>query len=351
MRYYLSVLGDLQNEPNYPLLSRFSNSVREMFGAWMVPVGVLAVLLPVDLALQLKLHQRLSRQARTKLLFGGLLIMGFVVHAVVVAGLPWTSLEWTRGISLRFLLPFFLLYIFTLDRFAFMDGFDSFRAPALRAIGALALVSGALWYYQANEATPGLPPDRWIAVLHPGTLLTSAVLAVSTYLALTNRFRTLNTTVLVVLTAALLAGLSYQSVLDHARLVRDLARESRTESSCAEAGVPPLFDHRGLYLRVVAFQRSRNLSCERTRFFVVSRFDRPLDLQDAQYHNVVLDAGWSSQTARKRWGPRSGGCDIIVAAKADLEGRGTEWLGEMLEARGPSEQIAEYGRYAAYVMK
>jgi hypothetical protein len=40
-----------------------------------------------------------------------------------------------------------------------------------------------------------------------------------------------------------------------------------------------------------------------------------------------------------------------VAAKADLEGRGPEWLGEVLKTRRSFEQVAESGRYVAYAVK
>ena len=92
-------------------VGRFAESVREMFGAWVVPAAGLAVLLPVDLALQFVRRRAVSQETQTKADFISLLLVAFAVHAAVIAGLPWTSLDWTRNLSIRYLLPFFFLYI------------------------------------------------------------------------------------------------------------------------------------------------------------------------------------------------------------------------------------------------
>jgi hypothetical protein len=150
---------------------------------------------------------------------------------------------------------------------------------------------------------------------------------------------------------ALLVGLSWHEAADYGHIAASRARQARQESSCGSAGAAPSSEHRGLYLGVVEFQRSAGHSCERTRFFVASRFDRPIELQSADYRNVLVDVRVSSAAALERQGPESGGCDIVVAAKADLEGRGPEWLGEVLKTRRSFEQVAESGRYVAYAVK
>ena len=175
-------------------------------------------------------------------------------------------------------------------------------------------------------------------------------MTIPTSLALSGRFRFVSVTTATVAAVVLLVGLSWHEAADYGHIAASRARQARQESSCGTAGAAPSSEHRGLYLGVVEFQRSGGHSCERTRFFVASRFDRPIELQSADYRNVLVDVR-SSTAALERQGPESGGCDIIVAAKADLEGRGPEWLGEVLKTRRSFEQVAEYGRYVAYAAK
>ena len=330
-------------------MGRFAESVREMFGAWVVPAAGLAVLLPVDLALQFVRRRAVSQETRTKLIFISLLLVAFAVHAAVIAGLPWTSLDWTRNLSIRYLLPFFFLYMLALYSLLFTDGITWDRWPVGRTLGAAILAGGALWYYRAHEATPGLPVNEWIAVLRPDAFLAAAALTIPISLALGGRFRSASVTTAMVAAIALLVGLSWHEAADYGHIAAS-APGRRARSPRRTAGAAPSSEHRGLYLGVVEFQRSGGHSCGRTRFFIASRFDRPIELQSADYRNVLLDVR-SSAVALERQGPESGGCDIVVAAKADLEGRGPEWLGEVLKTRKSFEQVAEYGRYVAYAVK
>jgi hypothetical protein len=184
-RFYLSVLGVSDRSRD---CCHFAESVREMFGAWVVPAAGLTVLLPVDLALQFVRRRAVSQETQTKLIFISLLLVMFAVHAAVIAGLPWTSLDWTRNLSIRYLLPFFFLYMLALYSLLFTDGITWDRWPVGRTLGAAILAGGALWYYRAHEATPGLPVNEWIAVLRPDAFLAAAALTIPISLALGGRF-------------------------------------------------------------------------------------------------------------------------------------------------------------------
>jgi hypothetical protein len=350
-RYYLSVLGDMQGRPDYPLWLRFAESARQTFGTWIIPIAWLALLLPVDVAVHLIRRHGLSHQARAKLIFGSLVMLGFAVHAAVIAGLPWTSLDWTKNLSIRYLLPFYFLYLVTLYSFVFPDAAAWDRPRRFGVIGCLALACGAIWFYRSHQATPGLPPEQWLAALSPYALVVSAALTIPAYLAVTGRFRVFSATLTIAVAVAVLADLSWQGVVDHNRIAANRASEARQESACAAVGTAPSSEHRGLYLGVVAFQQAQHLTCTRTRFFVASRFDRPIELQNADYSNLVLDARVSSPGALERKGPRVRGCDVVIASKGDLEGRDISWLNDLFKVREPFEPAAEYGRYVAYVTK
>jgi hypothetical protein len=311
----------------------------------------LALLLPVDIAVQLVRRHGASQQAKAKLMFGSLVVVAFAVHAVVIAGLPWTSLDWTKNLSIRYLLPFYFLYLITLYSFLFSDAVSWDRSRTFSAIGCLVLASGAIWFYRSHQVTPGLPPDQWLAAFSPHAFVASAALTIPGYLAITGRFRSLSATMTLAVAIAVLAALSRQGVLDHNRLAANRANEARQESACAAVGAAPSSEHRGLYLGVVAFQQAQHLTCDRTRFFVASRFDRPIELQNADYSNIVLDARVSSARALERKGPRVRGCDVVIASKEDVKGRGASWLTNLLKAREPFEPAAESARYVAYVTK
>jgi hypothetical protein len=143
--------------------------------------------------------------------------------------------------------------------------------------------------------------------------------------------------------------LSWCSASDDQRLTREVTLEAREESSCEAAAAGPRSEARGLYLRVAAFQQSQSLSCERTRFFVATRFDQPLELQNAVYRNVVLDVFTSPAGSLAKRGPHPGGCDVVIASKANIAGRSSAWLAGLFEVSRPLELVADYGRYSAYM--
>ena len=106
----------------------------------------------------------------------------------MIAGLPWTSLEWTKNLSIRYLLPFFFLYDRVVQRL-FTDAVKWDRIPALGATGLAVTACAALWFYHGHEATPGLPEDRWLAALNPTMIFAAAALVVPAVLALAGRGR------------------------------------------------------------------------------------------------------------------------------------------------------------------
>jgi hypothetical protein len=84
---------------------------------------------------------------------------------------------------------------------------------------------------------------------------------------------------------------------------------------------------------------------------VVSRFDRPIELYDSGYRNLILDARVSAARALQKWGPHSSACDVVVASRSDIDASGTHWLDMPLKTAGPYEEIADYGRFVACMRK
>jgi len=109
-RLYRSVLGDLVKSPGYDLWARFADYSAQLMGNWFFPLAFLGVVLVADVLIEYYRHRRLNEPTQLKLLLGLLFVVSFGIHAIVLAGSPWTSLEWTKGMSIRFLLPFFVLW-------------------------------------------------------------------------------------------------------------------------------------------------------------------------------------------------------------------------------------------------
>lgn len=188
-------------------------------------------------------------------------------------------------------------------------------------------------------------------MLTPGALAAAAALTIPVYFAFHGHSRRVSALVAAGVAVFGLGALSWHGASDRSRAVQAAASLSRQESSCAEAGTQPTSEHRGLYLRVLAFQQSRGLSCVPTRFFLASRFDQPLALEDAGYRNLLLDVRVSSTRSLEQQGPGPTACDVVIAARADVEAGGPDWLNGRLKTRAALARVAGYGRFEAYVRK
>lgn len=92
----------------------------------------------------------------------------------------------------------------------------------------------------------------------------------------------------------------------------------------------------GIYVRVAQDQRDRGMSCPSTRFFLLSRFDQALELQDAAFSNVVFQVlPKDFHGALTRHGPRRDRCDAVVVTREDAESYGERTLETRLGAGGP----------------
>ena len=101
---YYSVAGDLARPGGYPLGDRLSYFVKRWIGPVAGPTALLFVLLLGDVA-----ATRWRRQAPVERDLRIALIVGFAAVTIVFLWLlvhaPWTSLDWTDGLALRYALP------------------------------------------------------------------------------------------------------------------------------------------------------------------------------------------------------------------------------------------------------
>ena len=162
VKYYLSVLKDMRDLPDYGLASRAWHWVGVWLGAWL-PVSSLLAAVPIAGSCVAWARGRaLDETLRARLIFVAASAVVIGAHLALLAGVPWSSLEWTHGFSLRYALPCAALL--------WLVGYASVL-PVLLASGRLrsgvgavmALVSVA-WYI-GHQGVPDAPPEEALAQL------------------------------------------------------------------------------------------------------------------------------------------------------------------------------------------
>jgi hypothetical protein len=303
---YLSVLGEMQTS-GFDIRARGAHYVREWLGPVFLPSLALVGVSVVDLALTFRRRTSDTRWwARAACL---LLVLGIGTTLVwMLIGAPWTALERSRGLTLRYALPVAALLpvlAFTALLPLRWPWFQS-QSRVSRAVLAC-LAAAGLWCFWRSVAGPdALPPFdvRWLAV-SAALVLTTAVWPFS------RRAGAI---------AAAIAGLALCAVWTSSIAASDRRERERTavilraEEAALAAGVLPGSQWRTLYLTVRRDERNRGFSCDASRFFSVVRYDEPMALQPPEMTNRSYYAGRDLDSAR-RAGP-IGRCDYIVTTAA-----------------------------------
>lgn len=326
---YLSVLGDLEKDAAYDLPRRAGRFIRVWLGEWYVPVLSLIIFLLIDLAVAWTRRRELSLvAARSWLLlvtFGG----GSVLVWLLV-GAPWTSLEWTRGLSLRYALPIAAL----LPLVAFISLFPlSFRwyddrLAVLLALAAIVVACGYTFYAANDPDMPrfvGVPP---ISFIWWGVALAAVLVWRSTPHRTGPVVTGLMAAVLVAVWAPLIAG-----------------RAEREQAAAVAREVRPGSPARDVYLLTLANERETGRTCERRRFFSLARLDEPLMLQSSVYGNQVFYAGRDLRTTR-RAAPLER-CDYIISTPALM---GTEKGTALIAVLASGARVQQLNSAGPYVV-
>ena len=337
---YLSVLGDLQKDASYDLVSRTVRFIRLWLGGWFVPALALMALVPIDLAIARPRQQWPdARAARALVLAIGVGAGGLLVWLLV--GAPWTSLEWTRGFSLRYALPIAAL----LPLVAFIGLFPLslrwYERPSIAPAAIAALAAGSiLTFYLALD--PRLARYVEVPPIAIGWLVAGAALVGVVRWASHRRFEPIVAVLLLLVFASVWAPVM------SARAARNTehatAQEAQERADFARA-VPPGNVARLAYLTALATEDRKGLSCRRRRFFALSRFDEPLMLQSAAYANLVFYAGrdvdWTRSAAPL------GPCDYIVSTPAVV---GTQKGGSLIVALASGAPVDQIGSAGPFVI-
>jgi hypothetical protein len=198
-----------------------------------------------------------------------------------------------------------------------------------------------------NQAMPGPAPDASSPIIDTGALLPAGGVAGLGAVCISPRFRRLGVPVPAIGMAAVVVLLARSVATVQAGAPARHAMRDDAGRAC-EVGSP----YRGIHVRVARYQRDHGMSCPSTRFFVLSRFDQPLELQDAAFSNVVFRlTPWDYRGPLSVNGPRRGQCDAVVVAPDEAECYGGGTLAARLGADRQLTFVGRSSRYRTYVVR
>lgn len=355
---WLSIAKDMKDNPGYDLLNRFLVRSRDWVGLWPAFLSAGLVALLMDVIYQLATQRRLSVVLRRKLfalLFFALL---FTVHAYILIQAPGSSIEILYGQTLRYVIPFYALYSLLAYAFLFSDALPWVRYLHLKWF---VLVPGLVYVLYAYNGLTQMPIE-WNRAHGTENLVDYRLMPLALVLVapwcvpLGTWRRAVQYGCAAVLALCLIAFVGVCGAQD-AQLTAAAGARLRQEVQRFQRGGAAT-PYRGVFLRVVDYQSKHNASCTRSRFFMMSRFDFPLDLQDPHYDNLVFDmqdGNTRIQWLLERDGPGEGACDYVVAAHQEIIAGDTKLpavseddIKRLLPLRGTLEAIGDSGGYRAY---
>jgi hypothetical protein len=334
---YLSVLGDW-SAGNYDLASRSGFFLSRWLGGWFLPALLLIVAWTVDIAVAAARGRRTD--AWSARLITGVLIGGAGGAFVwMLTGAPWTSLEWTGGLALRYVLP--LAALLPLISFtAFLPLTWRWYDHSAWRLGAWCVwmtVGGVAFVRSLESSGPGL-----ISV--PGLDWRWALAAIAVVLVV-RMGQSVSRRRWIAAAIAVVTGVLWSPALvsRNARALVDASDRQLSEMTALAGGAPPASAWREVYLRVRVFEQSNGRSCRRARFFTMARFDEPLSLQNDTVANDVFYAG-RDETANRLAGP-IGPCDYVVTTPAVAATDKGQGLVRALMGGQSSVEVAAAGRF------
>ncbi len=321
---HASVLSDMTRDTAYPVGQRMRHFVDEWLGRWYLLSLWPAVLLVVDAAVAAARGR--TAPALRRGLAAALVATTFAAMLWLLAGAPWTSLEWTNGMSLRYVQPWWALVLLLAVAAWFPESWPWYRRPAIAlAIGGAAVAIGLVGLSAGDLPFPPVPTAGFLAA--------GAAWSVWRGLAATP----VSARTLAVALAVAASTLGVWS----ARADRQARQALAVRSTAA-----PDSDGRAILTLIQGFERDRGLQCETRRVFVITRFDDTLGLQETAYRNQVFYAARDvAVTSRVR--PSLGACDYVIAGP---ELASTDRTPQLVAGLNPGAATAEVGKTGPFLI-
>lgn len=315
---YLSVLGELESG-SFDLPARLQFFVARWFGSWFLPALALIPVFALDLLLSLAKE---SRDARWWVRAGVVLQTLFCGAALLwwLAGAPWTALEVSGGLTLRYALPLAALlaavsYVALFPVSAFFRRWQVVRWAVVSGVALFACVL----FWRSLESGPvsssGLPA---LGLVWLGT----AAVFVLIPALIQNRGggrREMKRRSRVAAGACLGASvvLAWLVGTRDATARANAAHDWSVQETAYAAGQSSASGWRQIFLAVRTAERANRVSCASRRFFSLVRDDEPMSLQPPEMSSRVYYAGRDVESTR-RAGPLRA-CDYVITTHA-LEG-------------------------------
>jgi hypothetical protein len=340
---YLSVFGDLAKDPHYDLAGRTRQYVRLWLGRWYLWTPWLLALIPIDLAIAGRRRRVDAACVWTRGLLLAMTVGAGGTLVWLLIGAPWTSLDWTRGFSLRYALPVAALVPFTAYVALFPAGWRWYARETIAPV-AIALVAsiGCLLFASALHGSgprhADAPPLTWL-----WCLISLGIVAAARGIASRPRLA-----VPAGIAAAFVVVTAWAPVIAaRDAAARQLATNAeRQERDALAGGAHPLSAARDLYLTIRAAEDAASRSCVQRRFFAIARLDEPLMLQSYGLTNRAFYAGRDVASAA-RSGPM-GPCDYLIATRAVMDTEKGQALARALTAATPLTMLASSDALIAF---
>lgn len=344
---YYSVAGDMAATPGYPLRRRVAYYVRQQLGPILPPMAALLVLLAIDAGI--------SRWRRRPGQSDGddprlAMLAGFAVIAAVflwlLAHAPWSSLDWTRGLSLRYALPIVVGagFLAFLGLFPRTQRWYEDPIPAA-LVGAFVGGVSLHWFLRGRALIPDTSPD-----VIPGLDWVSCTIAAAVLAAiwLASRNRTARFAALAAIVLGTWPAATRLAAQD-ARLVADAQQDQARLVRCVAAHTAGDMErHRAIQIGLLTDERRRGAACPARRVFLGAAFDLPLELQSLPYTTLVFEARQASIDPASALDAGRSTCDYVIVTRAELETlRGSRLLQRVTARQGWTE-VAEGGGFVAF---
>jgi hypothetical protein len=265
----------------------------------------------------------------------------------LLVGAPWTSLRWTNGLALRYVLPTIVLGTFLVPLAAFPLNVGWSGAARVAVTTCLTLASMAL----ALAVDP--PPEQdagrhllnltWPA-LAVGVAVAAAILALSRWR------RPGPARVRAVVAAICVAALTGGAALSARAAGLTLAADARLHVQSPCRGAPPDTSPPRAAARLIERHARQMDGDVQRRIFVATRFDVPLALQGSTFDARVYDARGPNLIERvlANSGPGTRTGDYLIASIAELAAPQGAPLVARTRARTRLEELGDAGPYRVW---
>ena len=320
-KYYLSILKDMRDIPDYHFFHHLYATVQKWYNKYYIFLFAFSGVLFFDTFL-LRSHygKTIVNPPETLRMKYGLLILfiaTFMIQGRLLMGAPWSSLNFSHGSNVRFILPlvlcsFPLFFSFVIPGKSNRTGNDY---EGWITMAVLLLIN--LYFYFAepynNTGFVHYPSFLWICIAAGLFLLMNLLYTRVNF----------NKTALTLVPVLLFSSLLYYDLqkkssraLEQSRssLIRDF-REYKSTGKLKDR----FFAYKEVLLKINELETQGKISCTNKRFFLLTRFDFPLCLQGPPYNHNVADINTPhlQKSAKKigfRFEPHQY-CEFLIAAK------------------------------------